>query len=107
MTCVYHNVCMTLYIVFSGANDTNDYSSITGTNGDSSSSSDNRNAVTLQDLKLAMVDLKQQALQLEQASTSSKDFESGDFQLMQMCVYIYCFQYLLCTAMDCKLSIAF
>eukprot|EP00953_Heterococcus_sp_UTEX-ZZ885_P037151 19106-Heterococcus_DN1.PRE.1 len=65
----------------SGANDSNDNSNIAGTNGDSSSSSsdnsDNRNAVTLQDLKLAMVDLKQQALQLEQASTSSKDFESG------------------------------
>jgi hypothetical protein len=87
---------MTLDIVLTGANDSNDNSNIAGTNGDSSSSSsdnnDNRNAVTLQDLKLAMVDLKQQALQLEQASTSSKDFESGISQLYIVyvvhCIYL-------------------
>jgi hypothetical protein len=67
---------MTLHNNLSGVNDTNDSSGITSSSS-SSSSSDSRNTVTHQDLKDAMVELKQQALQLEQASTSSKDFESG------------------------------
>jgi hypothetical protein len=96
MTCVLLNVYMTLYTVLSGANDSNDNTGIAGTNGDSSSSSSDNSssnyAVTLQDLKLAIVDLKQQALQLEQASTSSKDFESGNVAIIHVfvvhCIYL-------------------
>ncbi len=75
-----------------GANDTND---------SNSNSSSDRNAVTLQDLKLAMEDLKQQALQLEQASTSSKDFESGRL-LLHISYMVHSDDH--CTAMNNKQS---